>query len=402
MIRRNKWLIYLFVAGIFFLVITSGQAAPRATPTIYLPLVFRNFDPNGPGGVRGVITNAENGLPIAGAQVCYLSTCVISLANGTFSLYPIQDGLREIQVTAATYSPAAQTVQVPKASFVVLDFALTPLGTGTLSGVITNKFTNEAIFGASICRLTNCTTTDEDGNYVLSNIQHGLREFVITATDYEGITPTLDIAPDGITEGNFGLVPILTADFRILVTWSTNTHWPPNNEENDLDAHLWMETGGIPFHIFFDCPSVVPGLPGFDNGDCYYFNGDLSSYPYAALQLDQRRGTGPEIIDITLQPGVTYHYAVDSINHANGYEGVPPVNDPSVQAVVTVQSLSGNVINLTPPASPTGSIWYVMTIDSLGNITPTNCIPPRDPHFMDYGQPNTYNNPDYFPIACPP
>jgi hypothetical protein len=105
-----------------------------------------------------------------------------------------------------------------------------------------------------------------------------------------------------------------------------------------------------------------PGSGG--NFHIYYANlGDLSSSPFAKLDVDDVTSFGPEIITINQFANGTYTYYV---HHFSGSSNI------SASGARVELNLDGQIFIYTPPSGGTGSgdNWYVFELVVLdGTIT---------------------------------
>jgi len=234
-------------------------------------------------------------------------------------------------------------------------------GPGTVSGRVFDASNGLGLADANVCLPTMaCTTTNSQGYYTIQ-ASPGEQELTASMTGYFSVIKTVEVVGGYTSELNFALSPYLTGgnvELRIVLTWDPTPTWPPDQVENDLDAHLWLEAL-LPAHVYFD-----------NKGDC-------TNYPNACLEADYRRGFGPETIAIRqFEPDTVYHYGV--LNYNQGATGVPLINQTS--AHVEVYDEDGLVTSLDVPQQPTGgNFWYVFTYtyspqQGSWMITPINCI----------------------------
>jgi hypothetical protein len=131
---------------------------------------------------------------------------------------------------------------------------------------------------------------------------------------------------------------------KIKLTWGDNP--------SDLDSHLTgpdPTTPGTLFHVYF------------------VDEGDLAAAPYAALDVDDVTGFGPEIITISKFTAGTYRY---SVHHYSG------TGDFITSPARVELTLNGATTIFTPPAAGStvlgeDSEWQVfeLNVDANGNAT---------------------------------
>lgn len=234
-------------------------------------------------------------------------------------------------------------------------------GPGTVTGRVIDASNGLGLVNASVCLPTmECALTNSQGDYTLS-APPGQQELSASMTGYFSVIKTVDVVGGYTTEQNFALSPYLTGgnvELRIVLTWDATPTWPPDQVENDLDAHLWLEAL-LPAHVYFD-----------NKGDC-------TNYPNACLEADYRRGFGPETIAIRqFEPETIYHYGV--LNYNQGANGVPLINQTA--AHLEIYDEDGLVTSFDVPSTPTGgNFWYAFTYtyspqQGTWVVTPINCI----------------------------
>ncbi len=234
-------------------------------------------------------------------------------------------------------------------------------GPGAVTGRVIDASNGTGLFGAMVCLPTmECSSTNTQGYYTIS-ANPGEQQLSASNAGYFSIIKTVEVIGGHTVELNFALSPYLTGgnvELRIVLTWDPSPTWPPDQVENDLDAHLWLEAL-LPAHVYFE-----------EKGDC-------TTYPNACLEADYRRGFGPETIAIRqLEPETIYHYGV--LNYNQGANGVPLINFTA--AHLEVYDEDGLLTSFDVPQTPLGgNFWYAFTYSyspQYGNwiVTPVNCI----------------------------
>lgn len=139
-----------------------------------------------PGTVTGTVTDADTGLPIAGARVTAVAGTntradVTTNSSGQYT-FTVPAGEYVITAVAPGYAPESQTLNVPANQTSTLNFQLSLLPPGSASGKITRRFggapepgaTVELRFGATVVQTA---TTDANGNYSFPSVPPG--EYVV-------------------------------------------------------------------------------------------------------------------------------------------------------------------------------------------------------------------------------
>jgi hypothetical protein len=245
---------------------------------------------------------------------------------------------------------------------------------GTITGKVIDASDRSNLVGASVCTsTTRCVLTDSSGVYSIT-ADSGPRILTAYGTGHYSVSQQVMALGNQAVPLNFALSPYLAGgnvDRRMVLTWSANPYWctPGDSQcENDLDAHLWMQAL-LPFHI------PDPDDPNFPRGDC-------TTLPYACLEVDTRKGFGPETIAIAhFELQTIYYYGV--LNYNQGYPGVPPITETG--AHVDLYDQNGLLMSFEVPQTGTGNFWYVFNYTRSSetgnwNVETVNCIALYDPN----------------------
>ena len=218
----------------------------------------------------------------------------------------------------------------------------------TVAGQVVDATDDSPISSAQVCVLgtATCDTTDGGGNYILTGLTAGSVTIEVTATGFSDLEETVTVVDATTTTQNAALSPDLGAgELRIVLEW--------NASPNDLDSHLWLPASD-PYHVF------------------YSNQGDLTSGPFAALDVDASGGFGPETITIPQRFNGTYTYAV------HNYSGSPDF--ASSGAVVRVYNSSGLFREFSVPSGGTGTWWHVFSLNgATGSISTVNSVSASSP-----------------------
>ena len=221
-------------------------------------------------------------------------------------------------------------------------------GAAGVTGLVRSAVTGQGLAGATVSGGGQVTTTGADGAFTLTGLPSGL---VPVTTSLDGYIPDsvdVTLAPDRVTNQVFALSPSLQSgqQLRVVLTWGESPQ--------DLDAHLWIPAGsGGTTEVFYANP------------------GALSGPPFAALDVDDRNGRGPETVTIGQLATGRCVYAV------HNYSGETPI--PSSGARVQVIQGSSVVQTFTPPAG-SGAWWHVFGFDcATGNLSQINILSDSPP-----------------------
>jgi len=234
-------------------------------------------------------------------------------------------------------------------------------GPGEVSGRVIDAATGGGLAGVSICfNPQDCAVTLQDGSYTATSFP-GDRQVTASISGYYPVIKDVFVIGGDTVQLKFALSPEITGGnikLRAVLTWDSIPYWPPDQAENDLDAHLWLDAI-LPVHVFYD-----------SKGDC-------TNYPNACLETDFRTGFGPETVAVRqFEPDTVYHFGV--LNYNQGVYGVPLIRD--TRAHVDVYDETGRVASYDVASSQgDGNFWYVFTYSYSSQqakwvLTPENCI----------------------------
>lgn len=178
-----------------------GMRISRRTPTLIAALLAAlllfGCSSRPPTVLTGTITDAYTGAPVGEAIIAIGETTLTTDANGGFST-PNWQKTDTLAVNAPNYEPLSLTLdgRPELADTAALTLTLnTALRPNTLSGTITDAFTNQPLSGAQLSVTLNVSTTlrvstDAQGRYSLSGLPE---QFSLTASapDYAAISQEL-------------------------------------------------------------------------------------------------------------------------------------------------------------------------------------------------------------------
>ena len=169
-----------------------------------------NLTPIPPGAISGYVKDT-GGNPISGATVStntggYSTT---SGANGGYSL-SVLPGTYNVTASKSGYQSQTQNnVSVSSGATTTVNFNLSPVTYGTISGYVRNT-SGTAISGATVSTNTGgySTTSGSDGGYTLSNVAAGTYNVTASKTGYQSQTQNnISVTAGQTTACNFNLAP---------------------------------------------------------------------------------------------------------------------------------------------------------------------------------------------------
>ena len=234
-------------------------------------------------------------------------------------------------------------------------------GPGDVVGRVIDAANGKGLAGVSVCfNPQDCAITNQDGSYTATNLA-GIRQMTASLTGYYPVVKDVVIVGGDTVDLNYALSPYITGgniELRAVLTWDSTTHWPPEQVENDLDAHLWL-TAILPIHVYFD-----------NKGDC-------TTYPNACLETDFRQGFGPETVAVRqFEPDTVYYYGI--LNYNQGASGVPLIVDTGAHLEIYDETGVVAAYDVTD-AQGDGNFWYLFTYSYSPQqgawiMTEKNCI----------------------------
>ena len=294
--------------------------------------------------------------PISGASVTFShgsqTFTVTTDISGNYISPPLAAGSWDVTASdagfVATTFHGAQVVA--NSTVTVESLILVPASTfpGTISGTVRNARTTAPIGSATVeLRVGQnvtagpvfaTTTADAGGYYSISNLPAQVYTVTARASGYgDGFRTGIVVGATTLSGQDVLLTPIGSpTEMYIVLTWG--------EVPRDLDSHLIV--------------------PGFASDVAYYNRGNLTSAPFAQLDIDDTSGFGPETITITqVLPGRYTYYVYN-------YSGSPLLETAS--AKVEVFRGSTRIATFDVP-NEAGRIWTVFTMDGT-TIVPINHV----------------------------
>jgi|GEM_PF-6954277 len=156
--------------------------------------------------VAGIVTSADTGNPLQGAQVRIDEGTATTDAKGHYDIKNVPEGNRLLEADAEGYVPFSRTISVEPGLRVVLDIELEPVhvGSATIQGSVRDTGTDSPIVGAFVSIGTSQRETGQQGDFKFVGLEVGEHKLTITADGYkpysrdltveEGVSVVLHIA----------------------------------------------------------------------------------------------------------------------------------------------------------------------------------------------------------------
>lgn len=164
------------------------------------------------GAIRGVVLNAFDSQPIAGATVSVKGTniAVTTGSDGSYALSNAPVGSQTVDVSAPNFTSTQEIVTVVADQTNVRDYFLTPK-TGVIKGIVRNAATNAPIAAATVTTGSITAATGGDGSYTLNNVSAGAQTLSATADGFDPGSASVTVPPGGAINQDFALTPQLGA-----------------------------------------------------------------------------------------------------------------------------------------------------------------------------------------------
>lgn len=221
---------------------------------------------------------------------------------------------------------------------------------GNITGTVIDGLYGTVINGASVYSVQdtgNIGTTNASGVYRVDALP-AMRQIVrAEMAGYNTEEELATVPKQGTLSGlNFILLPTAYAADKIvmILTWG--------DEPLDMDSHLWVPEGS-PYREI-----------------AYFDTGDPNATPFAALDLDDVDGHGPETTAIRYLSGNldfngVYRYFV------HNYSEMPAITSSNAQVKVYVNGVRTKTYEV--PTSGTGEYWHVFDLQG-GVISDVNTL----------------------------
>ncbi len=161
----------------------------------------------GVGTISGVVTDATSGSPIGGATVSVGCLSAQTASDGSYTIDGVATGSQTVFADATGYQSSSQNVDVASGPNTV-NFSLTAIQYGTVTGTVKDASTGAAISGATVEDFSGGSTqTATDGSYTLTNVPTGNQTIEAFATNYQSSQQNVTVTT-GTTTANFTLTAI--------------------------------------------------------------------------------------------------------------------------------------------------------------------------------------------------
>jgi len=158
------------------------------------------------GNLRGTVTDAGSGAPLAGAYLWANQFAVQAGDDGVYQFSNIPAGTYTVWAWASGHATVVTSAEVAVGQTTTLDVALSP--SGHMLGTVIDAGTGAPLAGAYVWANEFLTTTDENGVYWFLDVLPGSYTIWVWREGYEPATATVGVIAGVITIQNFALVPV--------------------------------------------------------------------------------------------------------------------------------------------------------------------------------------------------
>ena len=167
------------------------------------------------GQLRGRVTAEGTERPISGARVTIQGRSDTTDQAGNYVVTAVPAGRHQVSVTSGGYENERETVEVRPGSSTNKNFTLKSTGgsggrerpyeSGQLRGRVTAEGTERPISGARVTIQGRSDTTDQAGNYVVTEVPGGSHQVSVTSGGYENERDAVEVRSGSSTNKNFKL-----------------------------------------------------------------------------------------------------------------------------------------------------------------------------------------------------
>lgn len=173
--------------------------------------------------LTGVVVNDATGEPVAGASISLDGYSTTSGTDGSYSL-TVPLGTYTMTVSKSGFYTWTRTVELPAEQEYTVEVRLTevpptpPPAESIVQGTITDAETNLPIADATVTINTYSTTSDVDGNFVLT-VTPAVYSMTVTKEEYEDWSQTIDVTTAGTYITNVALTKEAVPPAPIEMKW---------------------------------------------------------------------------------------------------------------------------------------------------------------------------------------
>jgi len=157
------------------------------------------------GAIQGTVTDGT--YPITGASVTDGTRTATTDSTGNYKITGVPDGTYTVTAAASGYHSTSHQATVSCGGTTTLNFTLTKILNGAISGKIFDADTGLPIVGATVTDGTRTATTNTSGDYTLSDVPPGTYTVIASASGYQSLSQSVNVQEGLTSTANFALNP---------------------------------------------------------------------------------------------------------------------------------------------------------------------------------------------------
>ena len=197
-----------------------------------------------PGTITGMVSDAKDGSPIAGAVVTDGTRTTTTDATGKYTIANVPPGTYQVTASKSSYHSSSLIVTVLEETTTVADFSLSEIIVpSTISGMVSDAKDGSPIAGAAVSDGTRTTTTDATGKYTIAGVPPGTYQVTASKSGYESSISTVTLVSGATAVVNFSLAqnpPVASA------MWVDNIGFVRRGANLFIQVRVLSSTGVVP------------------------------------------------------------------------------------------------------------------------------------------------------------
>jgi subtilisin family serine protease len=157
-----------------------------------------------PGSITGIVTDGQDGSPIAGATVTDGTRTTTTDATGAYTIVDVPPGTCQVTGGKSGYYSSSVAVTVVSGGSEVANFCLNQIP-DSVNGTVTNAEDGSPVAGAMVTDGTRTTTTDAAGEYTIANVPPGAYKVTASKPGYYSSSLAVTVVSGGSTVASFSL-----------------------------------------------------------------------------------------------------------------------------------------------------------------------------------------------------
>jgi thermitase len=162
------------------------------------------------GSITGSVTDAQNGVPIAGATVTDGTRATTTDATGKYTIADLPAGTYQVTAGKSGYHISSLTVTVVSGGTAVANIALNEIILpGSITGSVTDAEDGSPIVGAMVSDGIRTVLTDAAGQYTINDVPPGSYEVAANKEGYQSSSLTVTVLAGSTAVASFLLNEVI-------------------------------------------------------------------------------------------------------------------------------------------------------------------------------------------------